>query len=198
MLSAEGIKQAVALGREQRSVEFKAPGSRKDRHLCAKVIRAVVGMANLRDGGHVLVGISDDAAPGIAGLSEADAATWTHDAFRDSLDQYADPFVECSVVVVEVDQKFVCVIEVTEFEEIPVVCRRDYSDVLQEGALYVRARRKPETVSVRSHADMRDVLELATTKGIRRFLGRAVDAGVSLDAQDRSAAQYDDELRDVR
>ncbi len=44
---------------------------------------------------------------------------------------------------------------------------------------YVRPRGKPESVPVPSHADMRDLLDLATTKGVREFVRRAGAAGIT-------------------
>ena len=37
----------------------------------------------------------------------------------------------------------------------------------------------PETIPVASHADMRELLELATAKGARRLLARAHEAGLT-------------------
>jgi len=58
-MTEEEFAEIIALGREQASVEFKGPGLRTDKHLFAKVTRAVLGMANLRDGGRVVVGIEE-------------------------------------------------------------------------------------------------------------------------------------------
>jgi len=44
---------------ELRGFELKGPGSREDAHFFAKVTRAALGLANLRDGGHVIVGIDE-------------------------------------------------------------------------------------------------------------------------------------------
>src|ERR1700730_11594469 len=41
-------------------------------------------------------------------------------------------------------------------------------------------RRKSETIEVSTYADMRDLIELATDKGVRQFVGRAQAAGVPL------------------
>lgn len=178
MTEAE-IRSALKYGREQRPVEFKAPGARSNSRFEAKVIRAVLGMANLADGGTVLVGIQEEDKGLVAkGLSPDDAATWQYDHFADKVAVFADPFVEFEMSFVSVDGAQLLSIDVEEFEEIPVLCRRDYADILQEGALYIRSLRKPETVAVRSHADMRAVLELAVNKGVRRLVRRGRDAGL--------------------
>ncbi len=51
----EEFAQRLALGHETRGTEFKGPGLQSDRRLVAQVVRAVLGMANRRDGGSSLV-----------------------------------------------------------------------------------------------------------------------------------------------
>jgi hypothetical protein len=41
-------------------LELKGPGARTDKHLFAKVARAALGLGNLRDGGHLIIGIDDE------------------------------------------------------------------------------------------------------------------------------------------
>ena len=54
------LRQAISLGREQRGTEFKGPSIPTDRHFQAKVIRAILGMANKPGGGTVVIGVDDD------------------------------------------------------------------------------------------------------------------------------------------
>ncbi len=44
-------------GYETNGVEFKGPGKRTDRAFLAQVVRAILGMANRRDGGLVIIGV---------------------------------------------------------------------------------------------------------------------------------------------
>lgn len=169
-MTTEEFREILARGYEVRAAEFKGPGSRTDRHLFSKVVRAVLGMANKRDGGRVIIGVEDSShviTP--RGLSGPDLATWNYDEVLAGISEYADPYVEIEVKRVSCDGMEFATIRVHEFEEVPVLCKRDYQDVLRRGACYVRSRHKPETSEVPSHADMRDLLDLATEKGIRRF-----------------------------
>jgi len=52
--------------------------------------------------------------------------------------------------------------------------------VLREGACYVRRRGRIETSELPTHVEMRDLLELATEKGIRRFLKQVHKAGLDI------------------
>lgn len=184
-MDTQVFSEIIALGREQRGVEFKRGGLRKDKHLLTKVARAVIGMANRRDGGRVIVGVDEDenGVPVPQGLTAEDLSTWAYDDVANSLAEYVDPSVSFDLEVVEYEDKQFVVLTVHEFEDIPVLCKKDYPDVLRAGACYVRPRRKPETVEIPSQADMRDLLDLAVEKGVRTFVARARAAGLSLSGQ---------------
>ena len=177
-MTSIAFTELLALGREQAGVEFKGPGDRSDRRLFAKVARAVLAMANRRDGGVVVVGIDDERNEAVlTGLSATQLATWEQDAVRDALAAYADPGVEVEVEPVRHGGRDFVVITIREFADVPVLCRRD-GDGVREGALYVRSRRKPESVEVPRQAEMRDVIELATEKRLRAFLATATAVGI--------------------
>ena len=103
-MTPEDLRTAIALGREQRSTEFKGPGMRTDKALLVKVIRAMLGMANKPDGGVVVLGVEDSGATITAtGLSPAELATWGYDDLASSVSNYADPYIEFDVTVVNLD-----------------------------------------------------------------------------------------------
>jgi predicted HTH transcriptional regulator len=200
-MNQQEFKELLERGREQRAVEFKRAGSRKDKLLLARVIRAVIGMANRRDGGLVIIGVDEDdnKRPVPSGISDEDLSTWTHDDFADASATYADPNVSFDLETVDCEGKKFIVIHVEEFEDFPVICKRDFPDVLRSGACYVRPRRKPETVEIPTHTDMRDLLELAAEKGVRRFIKQAHGAGLGLTAETISsdAELFDKQLGDL-
>jgi predicted HTH transcriptional regulator len=169
-MTSEEFKVILARGYERRGIEFKGPGNRTDRQLFAKVVRAVLGMANLRDGGTIIIGIEDlNRVITPIGVTPADLQSWNYDDVLTGISVYADPPVDVELERFSQDGKDFVIIRVDEFSETPVLCKKDYSDVLREGACYVRSRRKPETSEIPSYADMRDLMDLAIEKGIRRF-----------------------------
>ena len=204
-MTEEQFSELIARGREQPSVEFKRPGLRTDKHLFAKVVRAILGMTNRRDGGYVIVGV-EEIPTGLVptGLNQEELVTWKYDHVADGLASYADPSVEFDVVEVTVDSKTFIVIKVEEFAEVPVLCKKGYNKdkvvVLREGACYVRSRRKPETIEVSTYADMRDLIDLATDKGVRRFVSRAHSAGLSVAVSEGKSAEilYDEQMEDFK
>ena len=77
---------------ERRGVEFKSAGPFSDIHLCARVTRAVLGMANRRDGGFVVLGVRDqDGVLTPTGLSPEELDTWRYDDVAARVSSYADP-----------------------------------------------------------------------------------------------------------
>ncbi|MBX9927338.1 MAG: putative DNA binding domain-containing protein [Gemmatimonadaceae bacterium] len=204
VLSSKELLDLFEFGREQSRVEFKSAGSLSDKRFACIVIRAMLGMANRRDGGLVIVGVTE-ATTGLEleGVDVPDATSWEYGRLADLVAQYAEPPIEFDLRVVEAnDRKFV-VIAVSEFSQTPVLCRRDYSSgadktkILREGALYVRPRRKPETAEVATYADMRDLIDLATEKSLRRLKSTLERVGSSPLDDERDRAAFDAQLGTV-
>jgi len=77
MLTTGDIEDILRLGHETRGFEVKGPGSPADLPFLVKVVRASLSMANLRDGGHVVIGIDDsDLAAMLPGLNSNDMEAW--------------------------------------------------------------------------------------------------------------------------
>ena len=178
-MTVEELAQILALGHETRGVEFKGPGPLSNRRLAAQVVRAVLGMANRRDGGLVIIGVEDNNSTlNPVGLNSSDLVTWNYDDVADRIAVYADPNVEFEIETKEYTGNQYVVIQVEEFSDVPVLCKRDYPNVLRQGACYVRSRRKPETSEIPTSADMRDLMELAIDKGVIQYLDRAQRLGL--------------------
>jgi predicted HTH transcriptional regulator len=187
---AFGSRVAALLG-EVPGVEFKRGGPLTDNQLVAKVTCAVLAMANRRDGGLVVIGVEDeDNQLGWIGMSADDAATWIPDHLADKVAPYADPSVSLELSKVEWEGRTYAVIEVAEFDAVPVVCKKD-GIRLRQGAIYVRPRRKPESVEIPTAADARDLLDLAAEKLTRSFLATANRVGL---VSSSAAPQPDNEL----
>lgn len=205
-ISPEGVRELVGFGREQSGVEFKGPGPRTDSSLRAKVVRAMLAMANRRDGGMVLVGVTDDGSNlEIAGLLPDDVGTWRHDHLADTVAVYADPRVEFDTYVVEVDNKRVVVITVEEFSDVPVICKAECQVgspkskvVLRNGAIYVRSNRKPESREVANFDEMRGLLDIATEKAVRRFVALTRAVGAASGLNELREADHESLFRDER
>jgi hypothetical protein len=199
MLELAELEAVLAGGYELRGFEVKAPGPRSDKHLFAKVTRAALGMGNRRDGGHIVVGIADnDIGAMLPGLDAADLGSWlSYDDVTRRMAEYADPPLRLAIASRELSSgATVVVIEVAEFEDIPHLCKKAFEPVLRQGALYVRPRKVPETSEVASSVEMREVIDLATEKALRAFVGVAGRAGLTIGrAAPSDAARYEAERK---
>lgn len=185
MVTSVEVEEILALGHELRSFEAKGPGDLSDKSYCAKVARAAMAMGNLRDGGFVCLGIDDTQLSAMKpGLNQQQLADWSdYDNVHDALARYSDPPVAFHLVPLLLSNGAeVVVLEVSEFDQVPHVCKKDYPAELQHGATYVRPHGKPQSLAVPTTADMRELLDLAITKGVREFVRRLGDAGLSLGA----------------
>jgi hypothetical protein len=204
-MTEQELEEFIGLGHELPGVEFKPPGPRTDLYLLATVTRAVLGMANRAGGGLVIVGVEEAAGGTLQpkGLSQGDLQTWDFDSMMAGFAAAADPFV-----VVERDPSpfkgaTLLVIRVHEFETVPVICRKQFTDdqgkpILRQGAVYVRTRRKPETSAIPSQTEMRDLLDLATNKALRSFIARGAAGGIDLKAPPTDDQQFDEQLGDLK
>jgi hypothetical protein len=193
------FEKLLAPGHETRGVEYKPPGRRTDKLLFAKITRAALGMANRRDGGTIVIGIDcGNNVPEPVGLTKDDLLTWAYDDVAAGFSSYADPSISFELERFSYNSVELIIMSIHEFEEIPVLCKKDYNNkaevILRKGACYVRSRHKPETSEVPTQEDMRDLLDLATDKGVRRFMSRANRAGVLHFGLAQPSSPSDEEL----
>lgn len=182
-MTGDQLLEALALG-EQRHLEFKADGSLVDALYRARVIRAVIGMANRRDGGTVILGVDDSDPPSSCGMSTANVIAWTHfDNVADQLSAYADPGITFVIAKVQAARGTFVILKVDPFRDIPVICKKAYEKtggdkVLRRGALYVRASEgKIETREVDNVTEMRTLIDLASEKRLQLHIQMTARAG---------------------
>lgn len=173
---SDRIVRLIELLREERFLEYKqtvAWDLIKD-----KVVKTAMGMANIPDGGTIIIGMTKNGNTYAAdGLLATDFSTYKVDDIQAYINKFADPFVRVQTTCLKYLTKDFIAIDITEFDEFPVVCCRNGNDI-REGAVYTRANRIPETVVISSQTEMREILERATDKGVRKFLQRAHRAGM--------------------
>jgi predicted HTH transcriptional regulator len=189
----ERVHAALDTCVESQSIDFKesAPASAIE----YKIIRTAMAMANLRDGGVIVVGASErNASWDLTGVSDDHLATYAVDELTDRINRYASPPISVELVVVPYrgGARFLA-IQVREFGETPIVCRRDgaVGSGLKQGVVYVRPLGVARTSEIRAAEDMHDLLDLAAEKRARRILETARRIGMQAPSPN---AQFDDEL----
>ena len=192
MLSTQAIEELLTLGHELREFEVKGPGMRSDASLLNPVVRAALAMGNLRDGGHVIVGIADGRLDEMEpGLTPEELASWLdYDELAKALRTYSDPPLRFDVKGRALSNgRAVAAIEIFEFADLPHLCAKAFDPPkgesaekhrLRKGALYVRPRGMPSTTEVASSVEMREVLDLASSKRLSEFFATAARANVTL------------------
>lgn len=167
----------IELRREERFLEYKHSLPWDD--LKNKIAKTAMGMANIRDGGTIIIGMAQRGGQFVPeGMLDEHIATYDVDDIQAYVNKFADPYVRVELHHVKLNQENFIALVVHEFDEIPVVCKRNYDDVLRQGAIYTRSHRIPETCEVQSQTEMREIIEIATYKGVRRFAERMQRVGV--------------------
>lgn len=178
MTEAE-FDQLLALG-EKQGTEYKAPGAATEKPFIARIARAVLGMANRRDGGVVVIGVEEVSRRlTCVGLDTPTMATWqARDNVEASINAFADPSADFDIEFEPASRRCV-IIRVREFGDQPLLCKKGFTDpgkggkeILRAGACYVRSRRNVGTSEIPSQEDMRALLTLAVEKGVSRSIAQ--------------------------
>jgi DNA integrity scanning protein DisA with diadenylate cyclase activity len=80
-VTEQDFASLLALGHESNGVEFKGRGNRTNSGFLAVVIRAVLGMANRRDGGLVVIGVEADSLDPV-GFDDKEVQPWLNPGSR--------------------------------------------------------------------------------------------------------------------
>lgn len=180
--------------REYRSIEYKQ--STDWNSIKEKVAKTALGMSNIKDGGVIIIGVSQNNGILIPeGVSDEHLKTYNQDDVQEFINQYAEPYAVVETSTIIKDGKCFIAIVVKEFENIPVICKKD-SKLMEQGRVYSRSYRMPETCPVRTQSEMREILDLATVKGIRAFYERIQSVGIpiSIDNANSDKILFDKQL----
>jgi predicted HTH transcriptional regulator len=184
-VTEEEFEGLLKRGYETHGVEFKGPGNKADSAFLARVIRAILGMANRSDGGLVILGVESETLEPL-GFDDDEAKAWlNYDDIAAKVNGCASPSVSFDLEAAAYQGRKFIIIRVYEFRDIPILCTSHFPEpgrnrdlILKRGACYVRARHKPETSEIPSEQEMRELLELAIDKGVEKFVKRAQRAGL--------------------
>lgn len=189
----ERVEAALRVCQESRDIEFKSESTWSD--LRYSITRTCLGMANLRDGGVIIVGVEEANGSWVpGGIGDNCLASYDEDAINDFVNKYASPPLRVELVTVRHEALRFLAIRVPEFDTTPIVCKADAGDQsgLSRGSIFVRPIGKPETCRVREAGQLEDLLELASDKRARRFLERAFRLGLS--PKEAETSKFDREL----
>ncbi len=191
----ERVYNALDRCQESKSVDFKASACWND--LKWQLIRTIIAMGNLRDGGIVVIGATEQGDSWeLTGIDSDHLITYDIDEINDIVNKYASPPAKVEMVLVKYrNNKNFLAIQVHEFDDTPYVCKKNGPESerkLCTGEFYVRPEGKPRTTKVVSAEDMHDLLELAAEKRARRIL--EVAHRIGLKPAETAVQRFDEEL----
>jgi predicted HTH transcriptional regulator len=180
------FERVVEGSEESQSLDFKGPCGWDVRDLA----KDILALANVQDGGYIIVGFEDKTFQRV-GVSNALAETFVQETMQDQMANFADPFVTFVVFndIVDANGLRFVVIKVSEFSEVPVVCKANSRDVNQGVVDYRSRRRRPESEPVSNSFDMRDILDRAAIK----LMAKRKAQGYTAETAEQQK-YYDDEL----
>lgn len=201
------ITNCLNFCQERASVEFKEsqPFDTMKWHL----LKTIMAMANLRDGGMIVIGLNQRGAIWqLTGIDSDHLQTYNYDAIIDQLQKHASPQITVDIVVHLNDNQQYLVFNVHQFRESPIICRKNTPNEVAEkermfpGDIYIRPHAgKPQTTRVVDSSTLNELLEIAAEDRARRMIEQGGRIGLSLG--DRGTNRYAEdtdtlEMNDVR
>ncbi len=183
-MTTQELEEKLEGATEAQTIEFK-DSCNWNIKMFAKDILA---LSNVQDGGYIIIGV-EDGNFSRKGITFAQKETYKIDIMKDQMTAFADPHVNFSIdFPKDREGKEYAVIHVFQFEEVPVICRKDSFDT-KAGVLYYRNKnRRVESAPVSNSYDMRDIIQLATI----RMMQRKIELGFTVSASIKK--KLDDEL----
>lgn len=195
-MESHELIQLIHHGREERNLEYKGCVNWKAKKVQASIIKTILAMSNITDGGVIIVGVEEKDEEFLpVGLEQQDLETFTQDGVSARVNEFADPYVEITVSRVPDQGMDFIVIQVEEFIELPVICKQDWLRGLRRGAIFTRPRRMHETAEVSSQVEMREIIDRASEKGIRYLYRRLGRAGLEVvETEERDRQLFEEQL----
>ena len=171
--------------REDRGYEFKE-GQPWDK-IKLKIVKSALSMANLTGGGRIIIGVSENHTTHIyesSGMTEAESSTYEHDDVSEYVNKYAEPYIELDLKRFSKGLKYFIVIDVSEFKNLPVICKKSHGEEIHQGRIYCRMNKKAESSPNISVSEMQEIIELAVDKGIQKQMRRLNSNGIRTDVSE--------------
>ncbi len=163
----------LTMGAESRALEFKSSYSWDSPQHQLRLIRTLMAMSNNRDGGAVVIGVTEneDGTYTPTGVEDDDFTTFDPDIVADRTSKFSDAPLNLTTIKGGWGGMLFVVFEVGAADRAPTICKSadGGQKILQNGQVYVRPLGKPETRAVTTHQEMRDLIDQAVDREIERF-----------------------------
>lgn len=166
-MDSETLETFLEGGEENQHVDFKTS--------CPWSVDAfakdILAFSNVKNGGYIIIGI-DETEEGFirSGIKEEDKKTYTIDQMRDQVSAFADPYVNFAYRNVKDAQGLEYgIISVRQFDELPVIAKKENKEI-KPGTIYYRTTsKKPESARVCTSYDMREIISTAAINLMRQY-----------------------------
>jgi hypothetical protein len=165
MISNDRILELIKLGNENRNLDYKGAFSwaTADKDEKVGIAKDILAFSNTRDGGVILVGVNDKT--GVPeGLTEEQFASFDQTRFNDFIHEFTEPKHTSIVSRRDIDGRRIVAIEIPEFAEVPILCKKTVQSVanprdilLRKAGLYKRTD-KATSELIEDADDMRELL----------------------------------------
>jgi len=188
----------IVRGHEEHNVEYKESMPWSDRRAQLDITRAMLAMANHRDGGVIVIGVRETGKNGICvpeGMSEAHFSSFSYDGISKIVRNFADPLIEFKLDMNEAEiggenRKF-GFIQVSESLD-PTICVRsekfnqsaDWQPkniALRANAIYIRSKAPIESREIATVHEWRELIDRCVEKKssyFTKYAGFVIPPGV--------------------
>lgn len=174
---------------ETRDTEFKE--SQPFESLKWRLVKTCMAMANLRDGGRIIIGVSERSGrleP--VGMHRDHEAGYIQDDLYALVNRHARPPVELTLRFIEHDGKRFVGVEIRAFERVPVFCGVDTppesgKDRLRVGDIPGRTRDRIATSKIHDADLVAEIIEAAAEKRAGEIIATAQRVGLRMPVEDR-------------
>jgi hypothetical protein len=179
-------REAIDFLVELSGVEFKCSVAFED--IKHRFARTAMAMANLRDGGMIIIGVAEDDKKRlvVTGIEEAHEQTYIQERVYEFVNSFASPSIEIRIVAIEHLEKRFVVADIPPFDRTPVVCKKDTTAIecseklqIRKGDFFVRAGQKVQSTRVTSAEMMADLLDLATARRAAELIRILRESGLT-------------------
>lgn len=141
---------------ESPNIEFKEGfvWSKDNNDARCRVAKTLLAMSNTKDGGAIIVGISEKPHFSIQGLSAEELISFDVTKVNDFIQKYTGPSVECVISKLTINNNDLVIIEIPEFKEFPIICKNNAASkenpkhlILKKGLIYIRNKTSCEEIS---------------------------------------------------
>jgi len=171
MISDVQLKELLAQKSETKNLDFKRSfnwNTSGNDDKC-ELVKDLLAFMNTQDGGKIIIGV-DNKTFQVVGVSLDEQSSFDPTKLNDFLQRYTDPAASCDVQKLRANGLDVVVLDIPEFRDVAIICKRDANSskdssrlILKAGGLYIRTE-KATSALVSSAEEMRDVMNRSLLK----------------------------------